>query len=41
MTKLNLIKKAVKSIWAAAAMLPDDFFLPLKTGEKLLRFQGL
>lgn len=26
MTKLNLIKKAVKSMRAAAAMLSDDFF---------------
>lgn len=31
MTKLNLIKKAVKSILAAAKMHPDGFFLPLKT----------
>lgn len=40
MTKLNLIKKAVKSIRDAAEMHPDDFFSAIKNYGDKLRIPG-
>lgn len=42
MTKLNLIRKAAKSVQAAAEMCPDYFFSSIENYEdKLLGFQEL
>lgn len=42
MTKLNLIRKAAKSVRAAAEMCPDYFFSSIENYEdKLLGFQEL